>query len=278
MATFAPHSPYTPAPQDTTAFLGLTAPRTPAYDTVPSRAPRWLAGEPALTAKEQQAIDADFRKRAQAVQAVDRMIASIRARLQATGVADNTYLVFSSDNGYHMGEYRLTPGKQTAFDTDVRVPLVVVGPRVPHGVSDADLVQNTDLAPTFESLAGLSVPDNVDGHSLVGLWHGQPDQAWRTAALVEHHGPNDAPDDPDLQTKRNGDPTTYEALRTATFTYVEYATGEKEYYDRSTDPDELHNTASNLDPARATALHGDLQHLVDCHGGSTCWTAGHLTS
>ena len=63
------------------------------------------------------------------------MIGELRAQLQALGVAQNTYFVFSSDNGYHMGERRLLSGKQTAWDHDVRVPLVVAGPGVPAGAT-----------------------------------------------------------------------------------------------------------------------------------------------
>ena len=107
------------------------------------------------------------------------MIGHLEARLRAAGVARNTYLVFSSDNGYHMGEYRLMPGKQTAFDTDIHVPLIVSGPGVPAGHVISQLASNIDLNPTFETLAGLRVPASVDGHSLAGLWHGQRPAGWR---------------------------------------------------------------------------------------------------
>ena len=101
------------------------------------------------------------------------MIGRLEAELRATGEARNTYLVFSSDNGYHMGEYRLLPGKQTAFDTDIHVPLIVSGPGVPGGKVISQLASNIDLNPTFEALAGLPVPAGTDGHSLAALWHGQ---------------------------------------------------------------------------------------------------------
>ena len=96
------------------------------------------------------------------------MIGEIEATLSARGLAQNTYIVFSSDNGLHMGEHRLMPGKQTAFDTDIRVPLIVVGPNVPAGRSMGELTENIDLCPTFERLAGAPVGANVDGRSLDG--------------------------------------------------------------------------------------------------------------
>jgi arylsulfatase A-like enzyme len=278
IATFAPHAPFTPAKQDLDAFPGLTAPRTAAFNTLPSAAPAWLAGQDPLTAAEKTKIDTDFRKRAQSVQAVDRMIAQLRATLAGSGVADNTYLVFSSDNGFHLGEYRLPQGKQTAFDTDIRVPLVVAGPDVPAGGSRAEIVQNIDLAPTFQRLAGGTVAADVNGRSLVPLLRGQPAANWRTASLIEHHGPNAAADDPDAQTARNGNPTTYEALRTAAYTYVEYTSGEREYYDRVADPFQLHNIAAQLPASRLAALHTALQQLQNCHTHDACWTAGHVTA
>src|SRR5262249_44234597 len=77
VATFAPHSPYTPAPRDVNDFPGLTAPRGPAYDKLPANAPPWLASRAPLTTAEQLAIDKAFRLRAQAVQAVDDLIGKL---------------------------------------------------------------------------------------------------------------------------------------------------------------------------------------------------------
>ncbi|MDT8914485.1 sulfatase [Amycolatopsis sp. PS_44_ISF1] len=270
LATFAPHGPYTPAPRDADAFPGLTAPRGPAFDTLPSAAPSWLASRTPLTDAEKQSIDKDFRKRAQAVQSVDKMIGTVEDALDKAGVRGNTDLVFTSDNGYHMGEYRLTPGKQTAFDTDVHVPLVVSGPGVKSGATVSQPAENVDLRPTFEALAGAATPAEVDGESLVPLLNGTSPPAWRTVGLVEHHGPDFDQADPDKPTKHSGNPSTYEAIRSTTYTYVEYKDGTKEYYDRSTDPQELHNTAAQLPADKAQQLHDTLQAMISCHGATAC--------
>jgi arylsulfatase A-like enzyme len=275
VATFAPHAPYTPAPADTSSFVGLRAPRTPAFNTLPTNAPAWLSGAAPLTGKETSEIDISFRKRVQAVQAVDRMIGSLRETLRKTGVADNTDIVFSSDNGYHMGEYRLAPGKMTAFDTDIAVPLVVAGPGIGAGRTAAEIVENIDLCPTFEALGGAAIPSDVDGRSLVPLLRGQSAPNWRTTALIEHHGPDTAVGDPDRPGVGSGNPPSYKALRTAAFTYVEYVDGTREYYDRTTDPDELDNTANRLPTARLATLHKTLLALATCHGMDACWAAAH---
>jgi N-acetylglucosamine-6-sulfatase len=275
VAPFAPHAPYTPAPRHANLFPGLTAPRGPAYNTLPTDAPPWLAGADRIAAPTRAAIDHAFRKRAQAVQAVDDLIRTLRSALTAAGVADETYIVFSSDNGYHMGEHRLTPGKTTAFDTDIRVPLVVAGPGVPAATTSDATVANIDLAPTFLDAGGAPVPPTVDGRSLLPLLYGGSDATWRTANLVEHHGPLTRPGDPDRPSPGGGNPPTYAALRTHTYTYVEYADGSREYYDLARDPDQLHNLAATLHPARARRLHAALTRLTHCHDGPACWTAGH---
>src|SRR5262249_43574431 len=134
IATFAPHAPYSPAPRDADAFPGVQAPRAAAFDSAPDpNAPDWLKSRRPLAPADIASIDRDFRKRAQSVFAVDAMIGELQAAVAAIHEENNTYFVFSSDNGYHMGEYRLMPGKMTAFDTDIRVPLIVTGPGVPAG-------------------------------------------------------------------------------------------------------------------------------------------------
>jgi len=277
LSTFAPHSPYIPAPRDEGDFPGLMAPRTPAFDAPATGAPAWLAPYAPLEAQQIEQIDHQFRLRAQAVQAVDNMIAQIEALLTARGLAQSTYLVFSSDNGLHMGEHRLMPGKQTAFDTDIHVPLIVIGPGVARGRTVSEMTENIDLCPTFERLAGAPVGAGVDGHSLVALLRGRPLlQAWRREILVEHHGPVLAPADPDLPERGAGNPTSYEALRTPTSLYVEYTTGEREYYDLRTDPFELHNIAGHLAPAHERLLHRALTAIEHCVGQRSCWRAQHL--
>jgi N-acetylglucosamine-6-sulfatase len=268
VATFAPHAPYTPATRNATDFPGLTAPRTPAFDVQNTDAPRWLSGHAPLTQQQIAQIDQAFRKRAQSVEAVDDMIGNIESTLQARGLADNTYIVFSSDNGYHMGEHRLLPGKMTAFDTDIRVPLVVAGPGVPAGKT-TKIAENVDLRPTFDGIAGATVSRSVDGHSLVSLLRGRTPSGWRTGALIEHHGPDHARGDPDLPLPGSGNPATYEALRTKDAVYVEYHNGQREYYSLTRDPNELHDAYRRLPHAQRTRLHDQLAALRHCRG-ATC--------
>jgi N-acetylglucosamine-6-sulfatase len=225
IATFAPHGPYTPAPRDADKFPGLVAPRSAAFGARPdANAPKWLQEIPPLRPREIRHIDESFRLRAQSVQAVDKMIGQLRATLAALG-DDNTYIVFSSDNGYHMGEYSLRPGKMTAFETDIHVPLVIVGPGVPKGQVVNAIVENIDLCPTFTELAGASSPTEPDGHSLVALLRGdvQGELDWRRAALIEHRRPAKLDEaDPDAPARHSANPTSYDAIRIKDALYVEY--------------------------------------------------------
>ena len=289
VATFAPHAPYTPAPRNACDFPALTEPRDPSFDTPNINPPAWLGTRKPLTARQITVIDRDFRKRAQAVEAVDRLLADVEAKLAAEHLTRNTYIVFSSDNGYHMGQHGLLRGKQTAFDTDIRVPLIVAGPGVPGGTIVSQVAQNVDLYPTFVELAGAKPDRPIDGHSLVGLLHPTTTHSrWRTVALVEHHGLNNDPGDPDFEDgKHGGNPTTYEAIRISSrhlpgfrapveAVYVEYADAahEIEYYDIRRDPFERDNIAKSLTAAQRTELHKILARLETCHNAAGCWSAG----
>lgn len=288
VATFAPHAPYTPAPRNACDFPGLTEPRDPSFDTSNLNPPAWLGVRKPLTPKQIRVIDRSYRKRAQAVEAVDKLLADVEAKLAAEHLTRNTYIVFSSDNGYHMGQHGLLRGKQTAFDTDIRVPLIVAGPGVPRGKVVPQVTQNVDLYPTFVQLAGATPSKPIDGHSLVPLLH--PPKArplWRTVALVEHHGLNLDPSDPDFEDgKHGGNPTTYEAIRISSkhlpgfsgpveAVYVEYRdrAHEIEYYDIPRDPFERDNIASHLTRPQKAELHKILGGLETCHNAPACWKA-----
>jgi N-acetylglucosamine-6-sulfatase len=290
VATYAPHRPFTPSPRNACDFPGLHAPRYPSFDTNNVNPPAWLGHRPPLTPGKLAYIDHGFRKRAQSVEAVDALVGRIEAQLKAEHLRRRTYIVFSSDNGFHMGEHRLSWGKMTAFDSDIRVPLIVAGPGIPHGRVVHQVVQNTDLYPTFVQLAGGQPSAAVDGHSLVPLLHPSgPVPRWPTVALVEHHGHPGGPGDPDFDDGRlGGDPTTYNAIRISAphlphfagpveAVWVAYrdAAHEHEFYDVAHDPFEMDNRAGRLTRAQRRVL-GRLVHgLENCHDRSSCWKAGH---
>ncbi|WP_394835849.1 sulfatase [Pendulispora rubella] len=278
-STFTPHAPYTPAPRDLGTF-NEKLPRRGAFNKPNTNPPSWLAKRPTLTQAQLDKLDRDFNLRVEAVQAIDDMIAALRKVLVDTGRDKNTYFLFSSDNGYHMGEHMLFVGKETAFDTDIKVPLIVVGPGVPAGATVDNIVQNIDLCPTFADIAGTAPPDMADGHSLMPFLRGETVTDWRNVALVEHEGPQGVPyslDDPDRTPSdaKNGVSIvdTYASIRMQDALYVEYKTGETEYYDLKADPDEMTNTAKSLSADQVKSFHDRIDAIKSCHGSEQCWAA-----
>jgi N-acetylglucosamine-6-sulfatase len=271
LAPYMPHAPFTPAPRDRFRFPSVKAPRTELFNAPQlEHPPDWLPTAP-LTPGEIARIDRDYRKRVQSVQSIDRMIGTIRNQLDRLGVADDTYVIFTSDNGFHMGERRLAAGKQGAWDHDIRVPLVVVGPGVPAGASNTRLAANVDLRPTLEELAGVRSPKRVEGRSLVSLLLQRPVLSWRDMTLVEHHGPPHDASDPDAQDRLAGRPPSYAALRFDAALYVQYDNPKRppEYYEHGTDPYERRNLWPSLEPERQAKLAEQLERMRTC-GAATC--------
>ena len=254
LAPHAPHEPNTPAPRHEGRFARDKAPRSPSFNEKDVRdKPRWVRRVKRLQKGVVDLIDQLYRRRLRSLLAVDDLVKTVVDTLEATGTLDNTYILFTSDNGYHLGEHRIGEGKGTPYEESVRVPLLVRGPGVAAGRSETRVATNVDLAPTLAALAGESVPDFVDGRSLAPLLHAEPDVSWRESVLVEYgKGAADEPEDGVGLSRADNDagipgkapsPGTFWLQRTADRAYVEYATGERELYDLAADPHQLRNLA-----------------------------------
>ncbi len=177
------------------------------------------------------------------VSGIDGAIGRFMAALEEAGLADNTIIVYSADNGYHMGNRGLA-GKWSHYEESLRVPLIVVDPRVPETqrgqVTDA-LALNLDLPATFLDWAGVEVPERYQGHSLQPVVSSGKPADWRTETFHEHFA------------VRHRIPA-FEGLRNEQFKYVRYFDhGNREFlHDLQNDPDELINLAD--DPRHADTL------------------------
>src|SRR5581483_8899527 len=150
LAVYAPHSPATPAPQDVDAFPGLQAPRDASFNEADvSDKPAYIQRLPLLSQRQQRNIDNLARRRAQSLQAVDRGVSDLVGLLAREGQLEHTYIIFTSDNGFHLGQHRMPSGKMTAYETDIHLPLLIRGPGVPAGSHVAAITGNVDLAPTI---------------------------------------------------------------------------------------------------------------------------------
>jgi N-acetylglucosamine-6-sulfatase len=281
LAVYAPHQPATPAPRDAAKFDGVRAPRTPAYDASVAGKPKYISKLPRMTDDVEARSDELYRRRIQSLQAVDDGIGKLIDTLRDTGQLDDTYIVFTSDNGFHLGQFRMPAGKQTPYDFDIHVPLVVRGPGIPEGATADQLVGNVDLAPTFAAIAGVTPPAFIDGRSFLPLAKDPTSsRPGRNAFLVEHwrqkgrRPPNGAPlEPPDIDQKakkarRRKGPVNpipeYHGVRTRRYLYVEYGTGERELYDVRQDPYELHNIVDTAPPALVYVLSREVAALETC--------------
>jgi arylsulfatase A-like enzyme len=285
-STYQPHEPATPATRHADLFGDVQAPRTESFneEDVLDK-PDSIKLKPLLTPDQINDIDDLYRKRLQSMQSVDEMIAGMFSTLEVTNQLDNTYIIFTSDNGYHLGQHRLFAGKSTAYEEDINVPFVVVGPDIPaNTVLDGYLVGNVDIAPTIMDMAGVIPPNIVDGRSLLPLFGANPPapKDWRQAYLLEYY--KDSSDDeaasvqlissddssgvlepPDFDNMLQTPPTlSYHGLRTDKYLYVEYADGFVELYDMKKDLYQLDNIASTADTHLLAKLSVWLKDLYAC--------------
>lgn len=270
-APYAPHKPATPAPRHSKLFAGIKAPRTPSFDEANVKdKPAAISSRPRLSKAQIAELDRLYRLRLQSLQAVDEAVAGLVALLQEKGQLDNTYILFTSDNGFHMGQHRLLATKYTPYEEDIRVPLIVRGPGVPAGKTVSAFVQNVDLAPTIAQLAGATMPVKVDGRSFVPYLTGAAPANWRQQVFLEQFKFREvAPASGVFEPLDNKDLEEYPShlgLRTATYKYVEYSTGEREYYDLVKDPYELQNRANELTGTLLGQLSARVHAFATCEG------------
>jgi arylsulfatase A-like enzyme len=279
ISVYAPHAPAEPAPRHRFLFKDAMMPIRPSFNELDmSDKPQFIREADPLDSAQIRRIELQYRQRLRSLQAVDEMTANLVAQLENLGQLDNTYIFFTSDNGFHMGEHRLPPGKDTPYEEDIRVPLLVRGPGVQAGAVVDALAGNIDLAPTFAEIAGIAAPDFVDGRSLVPFLRGETPANWRAAFLLERGSQQSATSTnfpliptataPDLEApdsaRDRGPLPTYVGLRTAHYTYVEYSNGEIELYDLGADPYQLSNLATTADASLLQAMHIWLNALKGC--------------
>jgi N-acetylglucosamine-6-sulfatase len=254
IATNAPHTPAYVPKRHEGMFSDRSLPRPPSFNEKDVSDKPKVVRRPEPSHTEIKDLGEEYRKRLASLQSVDGMIGDLIRTLRDTNELDNTYVVFTSDNGYLMGEHRRI-NKSLAYEESIRIPLVVRGPGVPAQRLE-HLVTNNDFAPTFAELARVTRPGFVDGKSLVPLLGSEKPgvEAWRTGFMVEHLTP------------------TYQALRTSDQTYVEWSGGARELYDLAPDKDpyQLRNLLGPQegvpDPDPAAHLAERLDELRGCAG------------
>lgn len=254
--THAPHEPPSFPPTYSDKFPNVRAPRPPSFSEKEiSDKPMWVRAQNWISKEEQRDIDEMYRDRLRSLAVVDDVVAWTVQSLRETGELDNTYIFFTSDNGFHLGEHRIKAGKWTPYEEAIRIPLVVRGPGVPSDEYREEMVINNDFAPTFAEIGGARSPE-VDGRSFLPLLRGES-VPWRKRFLIESWHAN-----------LPSSPPTYQAVRTQDMLYTEYEADpvEQELYDLNKDPHELQNIHQTADPDLVNKLKSELTDLVRCKG------------
>ena len=197
-----------------------------------------------------------YRRYAETLLAVDESLGRITALLAEQQMLEDTLIIFMGDNGFSFGEHGLID-KRTAYETSMRVPLVMAGAGLPAATTVSEVVANIDIAPSILEAAGLT-PPAMDGRSFLPLARGER-VAWRDALLYEYYWERNFPQTP-----------TMHAVRGARYKYIRYygLWDTDELYDLLDDPSETRNLVR--DPARTgivTGMNGQLFDLLTATGG-----------
>jgi N-acetylglucosamine-6-sulfatase len=236
-----------PAPRHSGLYAGRRMPTSPSFNEADmSDKPSFVRSLPRLGARDRIRIERDWRCRRESLAAVDEGVTRIVEELRDSRRLEHTLILFTSDNGFLLGEHRLPNNKINVYEEAVRVPLAIRGPGFPAGERVSDPVANIDLAPTIVDAAGAEPGLEMDGVSLLS---GGPRRA-RPIVLENRARPFEARYAP------------YSAVRLGFIEYVEYVNGESELYDLSRDPHQL-RARRGARPPEVVAL---LERLRDCQG------------
>jgi N-acetylglucosamine-6-sulfatase len=186
-----------------------------------------------LSSEEVAGVDEEMAQRREALLSAQDAIDEVLDALAATGELDNTFVMLMSDNGYILGEHRVRGGKLAPYEVSNHVPFVVRGPGIPAGRSLTAATAQVDFAPTVLRMAGLKIPESVDGVNLLpALRTGVPPS--RPGILLEAA---------DIDATTSPPPWVYQGVVSDRWKYVERTSGSRELYDLRADPAELVNVA-----------------------------------
>ena len=240
----SPHSPLIPAPRHEGVFADFVPAHSPSFNEEDvSDKPAWVR---ALPMRDEEEMVEHRRRMLEMNLAVDDALIEIYHALQATGQLERTVIIFTSDNGYSLGEHRWKT-KRCEYDECTQVPLYILMPGQ-AGRTIEQAVVNADLAPTIAELAGVQPGLEPDGLSLVPLITGDGRDWPREGVLIHFVGDAHTPEHDTDDVERERVVPTFWGIRTPTHKYVEIlgnggASVERELYDLALDPYELENVA-----------------------------------
>uniref|UniRef100_A0A8C2KE73 N-acetylglucosamine-6-sulfatase n=1 Tax=Cyprinus carpio TaxID=7962 RepID=A0A8C2KE73_CYPCA len=247
-----------------------------------------------MTNSSVEFLDNAYRKRWRTLLSVDDLVEKVVRKLEVSGELSNTYIIFTSDNGYHTGQFSLPMDKRQLYEFDIRVPLLVRGPYIKPNQTSQLLIANVDLGPTILDIAGYNVNETqMDGMSFLPIMTGKGNSStWRSDVLVEYEGEGRNISDPACPLLGPGVSecfpdcvcedsynNTYACVRTvsqaANLQYCEFDDNEVfvEVYNLTADPFQLSNIAKSIDQEVLEKMNHRLMMLQSCSGQS-CRTPG----
>jgi len=255
--------------------------------------PRFIREAPYLSATEIHTYRVYYQNCLAALISVDEGVKQILDQLGALNRLQNTYVIFTSDNGFFFGQHRLVGGKFLAYEPATHLPLIVRGPGIEPNTHTGQFASTVDIAPTILELAEVTPDKSIDGTSLVPFMK-EPSLRTRRPLLFESFvQTNDVEQDGNAATGESttaagpargklgvkgaaahasvvAPPKNYYGIRLGPYKYIEWPDGEKELYDINKDPYELNNIVRNKNYAPIRAfLHNELVRLETC-SGRTC--------
>jgi N-acetylglucosamine-6-sulfatase len=231
-----------PAPSHASDFRGK-APRRPKNfnEADLSDKAAWLKHAEPLSAGNMKEIQIRSIRRLRSLRSVDDGVGRMIRFLKAIGELDSTYIFFMSDNGFELGEHRISKGKFRPYQESSHVPLIVCGPGIPHGKVTRELVTNVDIAPTIAAIAGADPTRRLDGRSILPFAQ-NPGLRSRRPILLEGYPPGKTA----LKKKGHGatklpepTPPNWQAIVRGRWKLIHYHGQGFELYDLKKDPIEL---------------------------------------
>lgn len=254
LSSVQPHTPHDPHPRHRGMFSGAQVPRTPAFNEADVRDLPTFLQKPLLTPTQVLEMDRSWANSLDELQTIDEMVEGVYGALRDSGRLSQTYLMFLSDHGMHFGEHRFSEGKWRAFETDIRIPLLIRGPGVPARARQNAMVGIVDVPTTILQLAGVATT-GMDGISFSDALRGGRSQ--RTAMPIA------------FWTEQYR--LHWKGVRGARYTYAEYSASTRLLYDNIADPYQINNLAR--DPSKAAVvneLRAWTARLFTCRGPEAC--------
>jgi N-acetylglucosamine-6-sulfatase len=232
-----------PAPSDRGHYAGLPLPKPPNYNESNLNDKPWFVARwnRPISSRREAAILERLHQRWEALLAVDRGVEKIVEALRRSGELDDTYVIFTSDNGYMQGEHRVPEGKMLPYDASTHLPLIIRGPGIPRGRQTKALVGDVDLASTILEATPARSTRALDGRSMLPFAR---DVRLRSLRPFLHTTSGQGARG-HVNTREGGAKGTqsrvpaWSAVRTTRWLYVEYKGGQREMYDLPRDPWEM---------------------------------------